>query len=187
MRKQLSIGLAALSLTAAATIGMAQIKSMNLEEMVELADDSIHGQIVNHHVFRVDDPIDGPELYFTTLTIEGTSMTSGDLMTVDVTFHGGFISDTEGVYNSEAPSKDDILVGTPVVAFYRWQDNMGGGIAANALSAAHGGLFRTIGGGDVEVVLGKGEGYAVDHNIMITDLSSAVERINKIKSNRQGK
>ena len=177
MRKQLSIGIAALSLTAAATIGMAQIKAMNLDEMVETADSAVHGQIIDRHVFRVDDPIDGPELYYTTLTIEGRDVETGDLMTVDVTYHGGFINDTEGVYNSEAPSKDDTQVGTPVIAFYKWQDNMGGSVAANAIVAAHGGLYRTIGAGNTEIVLGKGEGYAIDHNMMVDDLSQAIQYI----------
>jgi len=181
MRKQLSIGCAALSLSAAAAIGMAQIKAMNLEEMVDTADTAVYGQIIDRHVFRVDDPIDGPELYFTTLTIEGRNVETGDLMTVDVTFHGGFINDTEGVYNSEAPAKDDIQVGTPVVAFYKWQDNMGGSVAANALVAAHGGLYRTIGAGSMEIVLGKGEGYAIDYNMMVGDLGEAIRYI---KANR---
>ena len=184
MRKQITLGLSALAVAAATTIGMAQIRALNLGEMVDLADDAIHGTIVNSQVFRIDDPVDGPELFFTTLTIEGRSMTTGDLTTVDVTFHGGFVSETEGVFNSEAPSKEDCKIGTPVVAFYGWQDNMGGGVASNALMAAHGGLFRTIGAGDAEVVLGRGEGYAISTNIRSNDLAGAIGRLHRAKLGR---
>ena len=184
MRKQLTLGLATLSVAVAGTIGLAQIKALTLNEMVDVADGAIHGQIVGSDVFRIDDPVDGPELFYTTIRIEGRSLMSGDLTTVDVTYHGGFVSDTEGVYNSEAPSKDDTESGSPVVVFYKWQDNMGGGVSANALVASHGGLFRTIGSGSVETVLGRGEGYAVNNNIRLTDLESAVAKLHQAKIGR---
>lgn len=179
------MALAALALSGAATLSLAQIRSMNLEEMVEVADGAIHGTIVNARVFRVDHPADGSELYFTTLTIEGRAVGTGDLTTVEVTFNGGFLSDTEGVFNSEAPSKDDIRIGTPVVAFYSWMDDMGGGVAGNALEAMHGGLYRTIGAGESEVVLGRGQGYAVSSNVRVNDLSGAVHRLHQAKIARQ--
>ncbi|HEX6884944.1 MAG TPA: hypothetical protein VF530_16330, partial [Planctomycetota bacterium] len=47
---------------------LAQIRSFTLEEMVQHADQAIHGQILASRVERIDSPIDGPELYYTTLT-----------------------------------------------------------------------------------------------------------------------
>ena len=133
--------------------------------------------IVGSHVFRVDHPIDGDELYFTKLTLDGYSLVDGTPMTVDVTYPGGFVSETEGVYNSEAPSDDDVRLGNLVVAFYKWSDNMGGDVAANALYASHGGLYRTVEGPTGTVVLGRGEGYAVDTNRKLASLDQAITTI----------
>ncbi len=115
-----------------------------------------------------------PELYFTTLTIEGRSLVDNTPITVDVTFHGGFINEEEGVYNSEAPSADDVKTGNEVVIFYLWSDNMGGDMAANALTGGHGALFRTAKGKKDTVVLGRGKGYAVDQNIKLAELDKKI-------------
>jgi hypothetical protein len=180
MKNKGFVGLAALAVAFCA-VAAAQIRSLSLEEMVELADGAILGTIVDTEVFRVDDPVDGPELYYTTLTIEGRSLVDDTPSTLQVTFHGGFISDTEGVYNSEAPAKDDVLIGNTVTAFYQWQDNMGGGVSANALTAAHGGLYRVLGG---TFVLGRGEGYAIVNNITSEDLGASLARLYRTKLGR---
>ena len=96
---------------------------------------------------------------------------------VDVTFPGGFIDAENGAHNSEAPSSDDTQVGNVIVAFYKWSDNMGGDVAANALYASHGGLFRTVDGPSGTVVLGRGEGYAIDNNIKVSTLRTAVQNL----------
>ena len=160
-------------------VGLAQIKSYTLPEMVGQADGAVFGEIVASRAFRVDDPVDGPELYFTTLTIEGREVGSDRPLLVDVTYHGGFVSETEGVYNSEAPVADDVAIGNRVVVFYEWSDNMGGSVAGNALLAAHGGLFRTVAGSRHVAVLGRGEGYAIDRNLKLSDLDAAVAKLRK--------
>ncbi len=169
------------TLGAASLSTAAQIKSYTLEEMVTTADNAVYGTIVNSRVFRVDHPVDGPELYFTTLTIEGRSLSDSRPLTVDITFHGGVLSETEGVFNSEAPSADDVKLGNRVVAFYRWHDNLGGGVAANALVAAHGGLYRTVEGPRGAAVLGRGHGYAVGANVRVTQLESALTKLYSAK------
>jgi hypothetical protein len=161
------------------TFSVAQIKAYTLPEMVAEADGTVFGQIVAQRVFRVDDPIDGPELYFTTLTIEGRAVPSGSPVSIDVTYAGGFINEKEGVHNSEAPSADDVKIGNQVVAFYKWADDMGGGVSANALMAAHGGIFRTVAGLSDSVVLGRGPGYAIERNVKLSDLDKAVRDIKK--------
>ena len=184
MRKIHLFGLSALVLGLAGTAGLAQIKELTLPEMVADTDNAIYGEIVGSHVFRIDHPVDGPELYFTTLTLEGTSMVDGTPLTVDVTYMGGFIDEENGVWNSEAPSADDVKIGNQVVAFYKWQDNMGGDVAANALYAMHGGLFRTVDGPRGTVVLGRGNGYAVNKNIKLTDLDKAITSLSIEKEGR---
>ena len=78
------------------------------------------------------------------------------------------------MFNSEAPAADDVKLGKRVVAFYRWADDIGGGVPANALVAAHGGLYRTVEGPRGPAVLGRGEGYAISSNRYVSQLESAV-------------
>ena len=188
MKKPLLPVLAALvALVVAATgvPGLAQIQRLTLDEMVETMDDAVYGEIVASRVFRVDHPIDGPELYFTTLTIEGRAMTDASPLTVDVTFHGGFIDEEEGVYNSEAPSADDVKLGNRVVVFYKWADNMGGDVAANAIVASHGGLYRTVEGPKGATVLGRGDGYAITANVKLTSLEDAVGTLHRAQKQKR--
>ena len=72
------------------------------------------------------------------------------------------------------------LVGNKVVAFYGWIDNMGGDVAGNALWASHGGLYQVAAIGSREVVLGKGEGYAVASNWDLPKLDREVQRLSKL-------
>ena len=181
MKRSHSLWCSALLLGALAVAAPAQIKSFTLEEMVATADDAVHGQIVGSRVFRVDHPVDGDQLYFTELTIQGRSLKDGTQVTVNVTYNGGFLSESEGVFNSEAPAKDDVKVGNKVVAFYTWVDNMGGDVAANALVAAHGGLYRTVDGPRGAAILGRGEGYAVRHNLRMNELESSLGKLYKAK------
>ena len=163
-----------LALGATGLAGLAQIERLTLDQMVQKTDDGTLGTIVKSKVFRVDDPVDGPELYFTTLTIRGNSLTDSAPVEVEVTFPGGFINETEGVWNSEAPSADEIKIGNRVVAFHKWVDNMGGGVSANVLYASHGGLYRVVESRKGDVVLGKGEGYAISSNVQVQKLDDQV-------------
>ncbi|MFN0007144.1 MAG: hypothetical protein ACKVXR_04485 [Planctomycetota bacterium] len=175
----LALPLTAAALLVAATLGTAQIERLDLKQMVEKADNAVFGTIVNKHVIRIDHPVDGPELYFTTLTIEGRSLRDDKELTVDVVFAGGFIDEENGVNNSEAPSADDTRIGNRVVAFYKWSENLGGQLAGNGLYASHGGLYRTIETRGRTVVLGRGEGYAIERNVEHSALQSEVASIVK--------
>ena len=159
--------------------GQAAIERLNLDQMVTKTDDALFAEITSKEVIRIDSEVDGPELYFTHLTLEGESLVTGEVETVVVTFPGGFVSETEGVWNSEAPSADDQKIGNRIVAFYKHIDNAGGGLECNFLYASHGGLFRTVEAPNGTVVLGRGDGYAVDANITLEDLTKAVENLSK--------
>jgi hypothetical protein len=147
--------------------------------MVARTDNCVIGKITASEVIRVDHPIDGPKLYFTTLRIEGRSLYTGNAITVPVTFAGGFITPEDGVWNSEAPRADDTKVGNEVVVFYKWVDNMGGDVAANALWAAHGGLYRVVNGRKGKVVLGQGDGYAIADNASVADLEQSIQTLRR--------
>jgi hypothetical protein len=169
------LGLSAVLLASALGLAAhAQIRSFTLPEMVQTADQAVYGQILSSRVFRADSATEGPELYYTELVVQGMKLADGQPITVAVTFRGGFVSETEGVFNSEAPAADDVRVGKRIVAFYRWSDDLGGGVPANALVAAHGGLYRTVEGPHGAAVLGRGEGYAISANMRVEQLQSAV-------------
>jgi len=166
--------LGALAIVAVGAMSQAQIERLSLDSMVQKTDDTLFAEIINKEVIRIDDAKDGPQLYYTHLTLQGESLETGELANVIVTFPGGFVSEEDGVWNSEAPSDDDIKIGNHIVAFYKHLDNAGGGLECNFLYASHGGLFRTVDGPAGTVVMGRGEGYAIDKNISLEDLGKAV-------------
>jgi len=158
----------------AASLAVAQVERLDLAQMVARTDNAVLGRIVASEVVRIDHPVDGPELYFTHLTVEGTSLYDGQQIRVPVTFAGGFISPEQGVHNSEAPSADETRIGNEVVVFYKWTDNMGGDLAANALYAAHAGIYRVAATKDGPVALGKGDGFAIASNVRVADLRTQI-------------
>ncbi|MEM7308382.1 MAG: hypothetical protein AAF682_17005 [Planctomycetota bacterium] len=155
---------------------LARVERLTLSEMMQRCDSAVHGEIVARNVRFVAEP-DGPGLYFTTLTVAGYSLCDKVAITVDVTFPGGFLDAENGVFNSEAPSADDTAIGTRVVAFYKWIEDMGGGLAGNALYASHAGLFRTVEGPLGSVALGRGSDFAVSSNLRVASLASAVRSL----------
>ncbi len=161
----------------ASALGVAQIVRLDLTQMIAQTDGAIYGTIVEKEVIRIDHPIDGPELYYTTLRIEGRLLGSSKTTTVGVTFAGGFIDDVQGVWNSEAPTADETRLGNRILAFYKWSDNMGGDLQANALYAAHGGLYTTFVARGETIIQGRGNGYAVRQNQTIVNLEERVVEI----------
>jgi hypothetical protein len=171
-----TLGLAAAAL-AIASVSYAKIEWLDLGKMVAKTDNSVVGTITNREVIVFDHPVDGPELYYTHLTVEGRSLVDGQQTTVVVTWPGGWIDEEHGVDNSEAPSADEVELGNEVVVFYKWTDNIGGDLPANALYASHGGIFQVVQGRKGQVVLGKGEGYAISSNMQLEALDSRVTQI----------
>lgn len=182
MKIKANLLLAALALGLAGTGAHSQILELDLSGMVSRTENAVYAEIVDRKLFRIDHPIDGPELYFTTLTLRGESLYDGTSITTKVTFPGGYDPETgEGVWNSEAPIPDDVRIGNRIVAFYKWIDNMGGDVQGNVLYAAHGGLFRTTTSPSGTVVLGRGEGYAIGTNIKLENLRSQIAQARQIK------
>ena len=172
----------ALAVTMLAVTGLATatIERLDLASMTKKCDGVLIGTITERHVIRIDHPVDGPELYFTSLTIEGASLKTGAAETTVVWFGGGFIDKEHGVHNSDAPSDDDQKIGNKVVAFYAASPNMGGGHAGNTLIAWHGGLYRTFVNRKGQIIVqGRGDGYAIPFNLELGDLQGQVTKLVK--------
>jgi hypothetical protein len=171
----IALVLTGLALVTAGALGTAQIERLDLAQMVAKTDNAVFGTISAKEVVRIDSPADGPTLYFTGLTVSGTSLKTGQPTEATMWFPGGFVSATEGVHNSEAPSADDQKVGNQVVVFYKWQENLGGDFQGNGLYASHGGLYRTFESRNgTTIVQGRGEGYAIPTNVSLTDLDTQI-------------
>lgn len=160
-----------------AALSGAEIRRLDLTQMVTETDGAVFGKILGREVIRFDHPTAGNDLFYTHLTVEGRSLVDGTAQTVTVTYPGGFIDKDNGVHNSEAPSEDDVKTGNQVIVFYKWSANMGGDLAGNALFASHGGLFRTAQGGKGRVVLGRGDGYAIAKNVLLEQLDQDITKI----------
>jgi hypothetical protein len=159
-----------LLLLLAVPFASASIQRLTLRQMVEKTDGAIFGVIASRSVSVVPMDDGSEELYFTTLTIQGRSLYDGQELSVSVSYPGGILDGERGVWNAEAPSEDDVAIGNQVVAFWQWNDNLGGGFACNELYAAHGGIYRTFDAKKGRIVQGRGEGYAVSANRLLTDL-----------------
>jgi len=169
--------LAAALVAGIGTYGEAQILKVDLGQMVASTDGAIFGTITNKETIRIDHPVDGPELYYTTLTIKGKDLASNQPTEISVSFPGGFIDAEHGVFNSEAPADDVIAIGKQVVAFHKWSDNMGGDFASNALFASHGGVYSTFKNKGNVIVQGRGDGYAITTNTHLTRLQGNIQQI----------
>jgi len=172
-----TLGLAATALALAGVVGFAQIERLDLRQMITKTDNAVVGTIKDSEVIVIDHEIDGDDLYYTHLTIEGKSLIDGAPLTVVVTYPGGWIDAENGVDNSEAPAADEVAIGNEVVAFYKWSPNMGGDLAANALYASHGGIYQVANGRKGKVVLGKAEGYAISSNSTLAALDAQITSI----------
>ena len=182
MKASFTLLLGAAALLTFGAASHAQIERLNLDQMVQRTDDGVLGRIVSKEVFRVDHPIDGPELYYTSMLIQGQSLKSGEETEIVVTFPGGWIDRENGVDNSEAPTADETRIGREVLAFHKWTDNMGGDVSGNGLYASHGGLYTTfLNRKGNTVVQGRGPGYAIERNVSYTTLKSQVSRILEAK------
>lgn len=154
----------------------ARIEEMNLKRMMQTADGAVFAEVVAREVFFAPET-NGPGLYFTRLTLEGVTLEDGTAIRVDVVHLGGVLDEDYGAYVSEAPSADDTAIGTRVIAFYTWVDNLGGGVAGNALYGAQGGIFRAVEGPTGTVVLGRGAGFALAHNLSVDALTAAIQEL----------
>jgi len=178
-----------LTVIACGAFATAQIERLTLQQMVEKTDGAVRGEIIGREVHRVAHPIpDSGDLFFTTLMVSGTSLVDGAAATVSVSYPGGYLDARNGAWNSEAPTDAETATGKDVVVFYKWSDDMGGGFASNALYASHGGVygvFEARRGG--LIVQGRGEGYAVERNVKLDELTRNVAELARKKQQDEKK
>lgn len=175
------VGLALLALSLAPLPSApAKIVALDLPAMMQVTDDVFHGVVTSSKVFRIDHPIDGPELYYTTLEVEGRSLLVEEeaLRSFELTFPGGFITPEDGVHNSEMPHAHETEIGSEIVFFPSYTSNMGGDVAGSAPYAGHGGYYTvTTNRRGTKIVLGRGAGYAVDRNVRLDQLAQSAREL----------
>lgn len=165
---QLAVGAALLG----APVAFAQIVALDLRGMLERADSAIVGSIVEKSVWS--GPLGSPNttVEFTTLKVQGEDLVRGGEVTHLITFLG---SETRPC--SEMPTANETKVGTKGVFFSKKLNETWGGRADQwSMVAAQGGIFRVESGPKGDVVIGKGQGFAVSENRLMTELRTDVSR-----------
>ena len=113
MKRTLQVLGATLACVVASTLVQGSIRSLTLDQMMANVDNAVVGQIVDRHVFRADHPVDGT-MYFTTITVDGTSLIDGQPLRVPVTYLGGWIDENEGTSTSVTPDPNTVALGKRV-------------------------------------------------------------------------
>ena len=177
--KKISILLGALLVALGGVAPQAQIKRLDLEQMTTRADHGIIGRVISRRVEDHGSERHGFGLYYTVLTIQGESLYNGRKMTVEVVKRGGWIDKERGIgsWDSEAATDGETALGKRIVAYYKWVDDLGAGRGANIFYASHGSMFRTVEGPTGTVVMGRGNGYAINKNTSLTSLRKATAAI----------
>ena len=158
---------AALAVCASAAI--ADVLSLDLRTMVQrYADLAVAGTIqsVTYSEIPLDD---GSPAAYTNLRVKGENLYTREPQEVVASFVGGFL-DGERIFSAEEPTAAETQVGRKVVVFTAPWPSRFGNAPARCLVAQHGGIFLVQPGPQGEIVLGKGEGYAVPRNVRLADL-----------------
>ena len=151
----------------AALPAVASIKAMDLEETLEIHSDVLHGTIVSKDTLVLDHPEAGS--VYTRLTIEGTSVITGEELTTTAVFMGSH--DPKDRFNhSEMPELKDVRLGNEVVVFTFADERLEG----RNLIYNLGGVFRVERGFGEPVVIGKGEGFAFEANARLDEVTRSV-------------
>ncbi|HET6204147.1 MAG TPA: hypothetical protein VFI25_15250 [Planctomycetota bacterium] len=148
----------------------ADVMALDLKTMVQkYADVAVVGAVeaVTYSEFPLDD---GSPAAYTNLVVKGESLYTGKPETVTASFVGGYIGG-DRIYSSEEPTAVETQVGRRVVVFSSpWPST--GNAPPRCLVAQHAGIFLVQPGPQGEVVLGKGEGFAIARNVLLKDLQS---------------
>jgi hypothetical protein len=146
----------------------AAIKAMNLAELMSVTDDAVHGTIVQKETVRLDAP--WQDAVYTQITIEGTSLRTGEVGQFEVLFHGSHERSDDYVISEMPTLQDSRLGGTTVVFFEKGVEELGGKNLAHNWAN----LYRVEQVFGAPVLIGKGEGSAFVLNTAVTEVSSRV-------------
>lgn len=154
-------------------VGRACIEELTLAQMVAKTDAAVRGTITDVRTVRYTPPGDD-RLIFTILTVEGTDLYTGQARTMEAAFLGGtYQGDSMMVTSMPAPS--EYRVGNSVLVFSGPVEGWGPDIE-RCVYAAMGGIFREVASKNGPVLLGKGEGFAIDQNVRLADLKIAIAK-----------
>ena len=146
--------------------------------MVAKTDAAVRGTITDVRTVRFTPPGDD-RLIFTILTIQGTDLYTGQARTMDAAFLGGaYQGDNMMVTSMPAPS--EYRLGNQVVVFSGPVQGWGPEID-RCVYASMGGIFREVASKQGPVLLGKGEGFALNQNIRLADLQVAITKEVRLK------
>jgi hypothetical protein len=139
--------------------------------MVAKTDVAVHGTITNVRTVRYTPPGDD-RLIFTLLTVAGTDLATGLPRSLEAAFLGG-THGADSMIVTSMPAPSEYRLGNEVVVFSAPVEGWGPEIE-RCVYASMGGIFRSIESRNGDVVLGKGQGFAVDKNLRLSDLQAAV-------------
>lgn len=159
-------------------VGRACIEELDLPAMVSKTDAAVRGTITDVRTVRYTPPGDD-RLIFTLVTVEGTDLYTGQPRTLEAGFVGGTYQGDSMMVTS-MPAPDEYRLGNDVVMFSAPVEGWGPEVD-RCVYAAMGGIFRVVPGRKGEVVLGKGEGFAVSNNALLAELRTSIAREARLK------
>jgi len=166
--------LAAASMLLLVQAGSACIEELDLAQMISRTDSAVQGTITDVRTTAYT-PADGVQLIYTILTVEGEDLYTGQSTSVEAAFLGGTYKG-ESMTVTSMPAPADYRLGNDVVIFRGAVEGWGPEID-HCVYASMGGIFRTIDTKKGLVVLGKGEGFAVDGNVRVSALKKSIRNL----------
>jgi len=158
--------------------GSACIEELDLGQMISRTDSAVHGTITDVRTTAFT-PEDEVQLIYTILTIQGEDLYTGQQTTVEAAFLGGTYQG-ESMTVTSMPAPADYRLGNDVVVFRGAVEGWGPEID-HCVYASMGGIFRTVNTKKGVVVLGKGEGFAVDGNVRVSALKTSISILQEVK------
>ncbi|HET6203136.1 MAG TPA: hypothetical protein VFI25_10090 [Planctomycetota bacterium] len=143
-------------------LGTGAVERLDLRLMARRTDGAVAGRIVS--TWTTSNPSPGTlGRVFTHMRIVGEDLYTGKPVDWVVSYFGG---EHEGdvQWHADMPTAADVRVGSRVLAFTKWHPTMGG-VGMRSLYALFAGIFRLEEGPRGEVVIGRGEGFAVEKNV----------------------
>jgi hypothetical protein len=159
-------------------VGSACIEELDLAEMISKTDSAVQGTITDVRTVRFV-PEGDDRLIYTILTIEGEDLYTGQAVTVESAFLGGTFEDDSMMVTS-MPAPSEYRLGNNVVVFRGAVEGWGPEID-HAVYAAMGGIYRTVDTKKGLVVLGKGEGFAVESNTRVSALKVQMANLQEVQ------
>lgn len=151
----------------------AQVLQLTLREMLARVDSAVMGEVVQKTTWRgpVEGFNDDPE--FTTIIVSGEDLVTGKQVQREITYFG---SDARPV--SEMPNERETRVGARGLYFSEPVNTpWGGREKLNSLTTAQNGVFALEAGPKGDVIIGKGEGTAIEKSVFAADLRKEVVTI----------